>query len=183
MKNNGLTLKKIKSTTKTNITIDSLDNIKDYVKEKSFVVAYLDNEVLFGKYENGVFDFFENKVIKINFLKRLRVFNQVEELHIWKKNGKMIGRYRKDGEGEDVDVIESNQVIFGTDFEYLDGYTLLKEQRGTNLVLPGKWEANNNSKRVAVRTRHYIEYINGYQASYCDSRLVDFVQLPLNGGE
>ncbi len=183
MKNNGLTLKKIKSTTKTNITINSLDEIKDYIQEESFVVAYLDNEVLFGKYENGKFVFFNGRVIDINFLKRLRVFNQREELHIWRIDGNLQARYRKDGEGEDTEVIESNQVIFGTDFEHLGDYTLLKEQRGTNVILPGKWEADNNKKRVAVKTRHYIEYLNGYQASYCDSRLLDFVQLPLNGGE
>lgn len=181
MYNNGLILNTTNSRTE-NMEIIGINDFGKYIKDKSFVIAYLDNEVLFGTYNNGVFEFHKNKYIELEYLKRLRIFNKNEELHIWYSNGKLIGRYRTDTEGEETDFIEANQVIFGTKAQYENAYTILTEERGVQVVLPGEWEADSNKKRVAIKTRHYIEYLNGYQASYCDSRFVDFVQLPIKGG-
>lgn len=178
MHDNGLTLINIKSKAEK-VEINTIDDIKNYIKNNSFVVAYLDNEVLFGNYNNGEWLFYQNKFIDLKYLKRIRIFNKDEEVHIWYSNGKLQGRYRTDVEGEETDIIEVNQVIFGTNFQKHGNYTILTEERGVQVILPGDWQVDNKKNRVAVKTRYYIEYLNGYQASYCDSRFVEFVQLPL----
>ncbi|HDL01099.1 MAG TPA: TIGR03984 family CRISPR-associated protein [candidate division Zixibacteria bacterium] len=180
---NGLISNTTKSMVKTISDFDSFDMIKHYIKSRSDVVAYLDNEVLIGKY-NQAFIFPENKEIKIRFVKRLRIFNQNEEFHIWRSSAGLKGRYRMDGDGKNTDFIESHQVLYGTKSECneKDNYTVLSEQNGAEIVLPGKWMADNNRERVAIRTRHYIDYKDGYQATYVDARFMEFVQLP-KGGE
>ncbi|HEC24391.1 MAG TPA: TIGR03984 family CRISPR-associated protein [bacterium] len=179
---NGLKLMSIKSSTKTNLILEDLKKIKDYIKKESNVVVYLDNEVLIGKY-NSDFSFQEDKRIEKQFVRRLRIFNQDEELHLWRSNGELYGRYRSDSEGEETDFIEANQVIFGTKAEIYNEYTILTEQRGTEIAIPGKWKTDNKKMRVAIKTRHYIGYKNGYRAAYVDVRFVKFVQLPLMEGE
>ncbi len=183
---NGLELMSVKSSTKTNLILEDIAKIRDYIKEESNVVAYLDNEVLIGKYD-GDFSFQGDKRIdkriEKRFIRRLRIFNQDEELHLWRSNGELHGRYRSDGEGEGTDCIEANQVIFGTKAEICNEYTILTEQRGTKMAIPGKWKADNKDTRIAIKTRHYISYKDGYQAAYADVRFVKFVQLPLMEGE
>ena len=183
MLDNGLTLNEINSIAKHIEDFNDLSDIDKYIKNKSFVVAYLYNEVLFGVYDNGIFEFYENKDININHLKRMRVFNKEEELYIWNSNGKLTGRYRNDTEGEKTDVVQVNQVILGTTYKYVNGYTILKEKIGSKITLPGSWIANEDKRRVAIKVRHYIEYLNGYQSSYYDSRFLEFVQLPIEGGK
>lgn len=178
---NGLKLKKIKSSVKTNIEINELEDIENYIRYDSFAVVYLDNEVLIGKYKRG-FSFYEDKVIEKRFIKRMRIFNCNEEFLLWRSNGILKGRFRTDDEGDDIDCVEANQIIFGTDVEYKNDHTILTEQRGTKIIIPGIWKANNNKLRVAIQTRHYIGYKYDYQASYIDARFVEFVQLP-KGGE
>jgi len=183
---NGLNLKTIKSTEITGIEIASLTDIKEYITNSSYVIAYLDNEVLFGTYENSKFSFPNNKEIKFEYLKRVRIFNLSEELHIWFSKGKFAGRYRKDENGIGTDIVEANQVLYGTDVCHKNGFSVLTEERGTKIELPNipqKWNADNDQVRVAVRTRHYIEYSKGFQAGYCDARFVQLVQLPEKGGE
>ncbi|MFW0884778.1 CRISPR-associated protein Csx19 [Candidatus Acidulodesulfobacterium sp. H_13] len=179
---NGLKWTSIKSSTKTKLILEDIKEIKGYIKGESNVVAYLDNEVLIGRYD-GNFSFPEDKRIEKRFIRRLRIFNKDEELHLWRSNGRLNGRYRSDSEGEETYAIEANQVIFGTKAEICNEYTILTEQRGTKITIPGKWETDNKRMRVAIKTRHYIGYKNGYQAAYVDVRFVKFVQLPLMEGE
>jgi len=86
----------------------------------------------------------------------MRIFNQDEELRLWRSEGKLKGRYRADNEGEETDFIEANQVLYGTKAEYRNNYTILTEQRGMKITLPGNWMADNKKLRVAIKTRHYI---------------------------
>ncbi len=179
---NGITADKIKSCAKTCLIFDDLDEVKNYIETKSYVVAYLYNEVLFGRYDNG-FSFPENRKIESRFVKRLRIFNADEELHIWRSKGILKGRHRIDNKGIGTDIIEADQVLFGTKAETCDGYTILTEQRGTKILIPGDWKADAKKIRTAIRTRHYIDYKYGYQATYVDARFVKFIQLPKGRGK
>ena len=178
---NGLNLKSMPSSVKQITEFEKLDDVSNYIKNDSYVVAYLDNEVLFGVYNNSEFEFPNNKKVVFEYLKRIRIFNETEELHIWFSKGKLKGRYRKDEEGNETDIVEANQVVYGTKYES-DDMTLI-ENRGTKIVLPNKFVVDEKKNRVAIKTRHYIKYLNGFQASFCDARFVRFVQLPENGGE
>jgi len=184
MKNkNGLLFKKIKSHPIRIDSIENIDIISDYIQNNSYVVAFMDNEVIFGKYKDQKFEFPKNQNIELKYVNRMRIFNEKEELHIWRSKSEYRGRYRNDEDGESTDIVEADQVLSGTRTVQENGNTVLTEEMGTRFVLPGKWQADDKKQRVAIKTRHYIDYFNGYQASYCDSRFVKFVQLPIKGGK
>jgi len=224
---NGLNLLKVQTMVEQNIKIENLDNIDKFINKnkESFAVAYLVNEIMIGIYKNNEFIFHDNKSIgNIKFLKRIRIFNDEEELLIWRADTSLKGRYRKDiNENSDNNAvnddsvkesfcIEAYQILFGTkakkdkyngDISYKNfnsndnsndasadnsnmnknnaanvNFTTIYEERGTELILPGLWRANDRKERVAIQTRHYIDYINDIQATYIDARFVNFVQLP-----
>jgi len=192
MEKNGLRLRKnIKSTATYLGEIRNLfDTAKEHTQKKSYVVLYMDYEVRIGEFEKGNFRFFHEDAFDPKFLQRLRIFNKDEELHIWRSGKKLFGRLRKDGKGDETPVVEADQVLFGTLAEPQNGWTRLSEKRGTALIIPGKFDADENTKRVAIRTRNYIGYMEykgfrkvseamlaPHQATYQDCRFVEFVQL------
>ncbi len=190
MKLNGLTLDYTYSTVETFSFDSSIEPVVDkYIKNPVFVCAYLDYCVLIGKCENNELSFFENDSIDSQYIQKIRVFNEYEELYIWKSASRFKGRYRCDVENTDLNektpFIQASQLLFGTRSEYINGYTILTEKkRGTTLTVPAKLFADigdkfTPDKRVAIVTRNYIGY-NGQdnsQASYIDSRFVKFEQM------
>jgi CRISPR-associated protein (TIGR03984 family) len=214
--NNGLNLINIKSRVVQNIEMETLDNISKFVNKnnkESFVVAYLVNEIMIGKFIDNKFVFHENKHIDdVKFLKRLRIFNPEEELLLWRDHNLLKGRYRMDmiagaintlaqnDSAQDCSCVEAYQVLFGTKVldnkddnrkdvndlkDVAENFTTIYEERGTKITLPGTWKVNNRKDRVALQTRHYIDYFDGIQATYADARFVNFVQLPIinRGGD
>jgi len=193
MEKNGLRLlENIKSEVTYLGEIENLfDAAKEHIQKKSSVVLYLDYEVKIGEFENGSFRFFNEDSFDPKYVQRLRIFNKDEELYIWRSGDKIFGRLRKDGEGEETTIVDVNQVLFGTKAVHENGWTRLWEERGTFLIIPGEFEADEHKKRVALRTRNYIEYMEvksfpkvretmlaPQQATYRDCRFVEFVQLP-----
>ena len=193
MEKNGLRLlRNIKSAVTHLEEIENLfDTARDHIQKKSSVVLYLDYEVRIGEFENGSFRFLHEDSFEPKFVQRLRIFNKDAELYIWRSGEKLFGRLRKDGEGNEITVIEADQVLFGTSTEDHSGWTRLSEKQGTVLIIPGEFNADEHKTRVAIRTRNYIGYMEdkGFpkvsgaivapqQATYRDCRFVEFVQLP-----
>lgn len=182
MSKTGLKLIEIKSIP---TRFDAVDNIADLLtndlKADAKVVAYLDYKVLIGTCKNGTICFHNDVPLDLSFVQRMRVFNKDAELFVWRTEDGLRARLREDREGTTVDVVEATQVLFGTRSKPLDGFTKLKEDRGTEIILPGGFilDEKNDKKRVAVKTRNYIDYPSG-QATYVDCRFVDFVTLPEN---
>jgi|LSQX01.1.fsa_nt_gb CRISPR-associated protein (TIGR03984 family) len=180
---NGLNLKRILSESNpVSVSENILSFVKKNIKENSFVVAYLDNEVLIGKYEDGNFILPDNKTIDPKFIQKLRIFNENCELLVWRSRQTLKSRFRKDGKGEKVFVIEANQVLFGTqkdDNFSQDGFVSYIEDRGTGVILPdiGLISDSAKGKRIGIKTRNYVSYTENWQATYDDVRFVGFVQL------
>jgi CRISPR-associated protein (TIGR03984 family) len=164
-----------------NIMIENIDQlvskISDKIKTESSVVAYLDYKVLFGKFENNSILFYENEKPEIKFLQKIRVFNENEELYFWKNGNSFNSRYVKDKEGNGQYVLDSNNYLYGTITDKLDGYfSKLTEDRGTEIIFPisDLKESNNGviNRILKATTRNYIGYTKMNQATYIDSRLV-----------
>lgn len=197
MKANGLKLFSINSISKPLGEIeDVFQKTADLIKRSSFAIAYLDYEVRIGRFDDGQFAFYQTNDFDPKYLQKLRVFNQNEELYIWRSGGKLYGRYRVDGMGgNELEVVEAHQVLFGTRFEKSGDWTKLWEDRGTSLIVPGKYVVDKNRNRVAIETYNYIGYMNEgnlsqnqktvvpRQAGYMDCRFVEFVQLHEKKGE
>ena len=132
----------------------------------------------------------------IDSVQKMRIFNKNEEFLIWRsiKSGALThsGRFRSDYEQnsddgcEQINVIYSNQILFGTRIIKRNNknFITLVEDRGVKIILPDSdkndgFKVDDDKKRIAIKTCNYIgfEGIYNCQATYIDSRFVDFVQL------
>jgi len=173
--------------------IDELDDnnfkslIKEYFVGKGFCVLYLDYKVLIGRYDGEMFHFFDNEIFKPMYIKKMRLFDQDKELYLWRKNRNGFGwRLRVDEIGDDTDIVDAMQVLWGTKPKDMGDYTEISEDRGTSIILPFKGlEVDNQYKRAFIWTRNYVSYDtycpenetknSGYeQAGYNDYRFVGF---------
>ncbi len=178
---NGLIIKTLNSKVELIKEITSLDEIKGIIKNDSFVIAYLDYKVLIGKYSNGGFAFYNNEQLEIDHLQRIRIFNNIGELMLWRSEGKFKGRYRNDNDGEAIDVVDNDQVLFGTKALEINGYTKLTEERGTEIILPLiGLNVDAGKNRIKIKTRNYIGFNEVHQATYIDNRFVEFVYCKNN---
>ncbi len=177
LENNGLKLKKIKSTVlPVNITKSLKQEISERIKSDAYVVAYLDYAVLIGKFKNDEFQFYNNEQFQDRFAQRIRIFQNDRELHIWRCNDNNFkGRLRIDDEtGEETVAVDAYQVMLGTNTERLGEYTKLIEERGAELILPLKnISVDDKKKRLFLKTRNYIGYNPIQQAGYVDCRFVE----------
>jgi len=197
LKANGLKLFSIKSKPKH---IDrKIDNIIEtcieWVTTPANIILYLDYEVRIGTFTAGQFAFYEEDISEEDkfdlktmqkFVQRLRLFNEQEELLIWRSGVDFYGRFRRDGEGNPTEVVEAYQVLFGTKKENYGNYTRINEDRGTALILPDEWEVDEKKKRVAILTRNYIGYTGEENhptspplATYVDCRFIKFDYHPI----
>ena len=163
------------------IIINDLTQVKEYITQTSFVVAYLDYKILFGKFENDKFVFFNTEKIDIKLIQKVRVFNKDEELYLWRSGKDLCGRVRDD---KHLEYEDSIQVLVGAKDEEVDAdWCLVKESlKGVRFYLPGNFEINDEKSKVGIKVRNYIDYTENSLATYVDFRFVEFVQLPLEGG-
>lgn len=186
--NNGLTPDQITSTSQACPAIDRealLTTLAASLTEDSkpyFFVAYLDYQVVIGTYQRHdpqLRDPETGTAIQPQYIQRLRVFNDLEELHLWRSGAVFSGRVRKDGVGELTDVIDAEQVLCGTQLQFINTATLLElsEERGSRLVLPfSQAQIGVPPERVFLKTRNYVgDLTETKQATYEDCRFVTFV--------
>ena len=163
--------------------IEHYENIEklfaNYNLKNGYIVVYLNYEVKIGILEDGKMRFYRDEIFDSKYILKLRVFNEREELLIWKENGNYYNvRYRVDGKGENVKTIEADQVLWGTKSMPLgQEWVKLYESRGTELILsrPQKALAKDGDNWMKIKTRNYIGFDVLGQAGYVDSRFVSFV--------
>lgn len=175
IKGNGLKLYSVKSDDSKRFS--SKSNFYSLVQEywgadNGYFVAYLDYMVLIGRFCDGAFQG------KEKFIQKIRLFNKSKELYIWRNEENIFsGRLRVDEEGDDVDVIDAWQVLYGTECKEKDGVTSLTEDRGTNLVIPFSGLNEESDLPIRIHTRNYIGYNDLGQAGYEDCRFVEFTNV------
>jgi len=187
MENNGLKLLQIKS---NNEKIDlSKSKFETFVELESFiskvfgadgnVIGYLDYKVLIGTMSHAKIKFFEDETFDPKFIKVLRIFNNVKELHIWKTKTGLNARLRADGEGKEISAVDANQILLGSDIQELSdaSYIKLIEKRGTEIILQNNNFVVDKNNRIAIKSRNYIKNNEFGQASYFDCRFLEFCQV------
>jgi len=181
---NGLELKKIRSKAITLINDNLNTHLQSCFQNKAFIVVYLDYKVLIGIYENNNMIFANNETFEPKYIQKIRFFDENKELLLWRSNEILKGRLRIDNEGEDVDVIDAHQVLWGTQASQVnEEFTIITEDRGTTLILPIRnVNVNTSKKRIFLSTRNYIGYMINNQATYVDCRFVKFCFESLKGG-
>ncbi|MBU0702212.1 TIGR03984 family CRISPR-associated protein [bacterium] len=181
VKGNGLKPYSVKSKAEPYPKLDFDSLVKDWGNEDGYFVAYLDYNVLVGEFCGGSF---QGEKFEPKFIQKIRLFDKSKELYIWRNDENIFsGRLRIDEEGEDVDVIDAWQALYGTRCEPKDGGTFLTEDRGTNLVVPFS-NIKEGNLPIRIHTRNYIGYNELGQAGYEDCRFVEFTdkdKKPLGG--
>lgn len=171
--------------------LSDLESFKSVIKanfvQEGICVFYLDYVVLIGKYDGKDFHFYQNEklephLLEPHFIQKMRLFDEDQELYLWRKNKNQFrGRLRIDGIGEKTDVVDVEQVLWGTRSKSLGNYIELCEDRGTKIILPFKnikIDAQKDPKdRIRILTRNYVSYDTNSsyeQAGYVDCRFVAF---------
>jgi CRISPR-associated protein (TIGR03984 family) len=186
---NGLKLFELSSETRAispivdieNLSIgDLLQIIGKFLTLKSLVVAYLDYKVLIGNYSDNSLTFCNSESIEPKYIQRIRIFNKNEELFLWRREGNLEGRYRKDDEkGKGSWIVESNQVLFGTIARKIEkGFTEISEARGTKIILPfDNISVDEKNNRIKIKTYNYVGFNEIHQATYMDCRFAEFTDF------
>ncbi len=196
LKANGLSLKRADSAEEIFEGIKSLEEgLAKLSPDASFdLLAYLDYRVLTGTYTTGQPPGFQfpkkDDTLEDKYIQKIRIFNENEELLLWRAEGGFNGRLRRDDDtGNSNAFVEANQIVFGTQSEKLAKFTRLWEERGTEFFVPGDLPVDTEKislqQRVAIQTRNYIGHIGESggtglepaQATYIDCRFVKFVLL------
>jgi CRISPR-associated protein (TIGR03984 family) len=151
------------------------DSIASHIQEEAYIVAYLDYKVLIGKANGGKFKFYEGETFDPKFLQKMRIFNEKQELSLWRQSENTFSaRRRIDDVGKDEYCVEANQLLLGNKLEQIDNnWILLKEARGTEIYIPYKLK-DADSNRIRIKTRNYIDYNEIGQEGYVDCRFLAF---------
>lgn len=200
-------IKKVASIVKTGIVGNYADKEEDFIsfiKEKveysdrpMFAVAYMDNGIFIEKlynddnYNDNRFKFYNGYSLNMKYLQKIRIFNENEELSVWRTfdpERNVIYRFRHIS---DSDINNSNssspffyckdvnQMLFGTYMSNKEeGYVELKEDRGVKIIMPDEgFKVDADKNRIAIKTRNYIDFGRNFIASYIDARFLKFIQL------
>jgi CRISPR-associated protein (TIGR03984 family) len=159
-----------------------LDQNKDMVSEKCFVVAFFDHQVVIGTYLDKAFSFHNATSLDDQYLNQIRIFNHFGELYLWKdEDKKWQYRIRTDEriEEESSDfkksqIMLARQYLWGTQNNKQGNWLFLDEKRGMKIILP-EIAGINKDDRIILISYYYIGYDETtHQAGYVDCRFVDF---------
>ncbi len=106
---------------------------------------------------------------------RMRIYNENEEVHLWKTQSKFKARVLKvqENDGEEQEYVQAKQLLWGK-AELKDNVIILKEDRGVYIQLPKDAVQGGvkTGERLFLVTKNYVGYNEIGQAGYVDSRFV-----------
>lgn len=164
-------------TTKSNIDHGSFTGSvleKISYADKVHAVCWLDHKMLFI---NGS-DLLEKLDDYKEHIIRLRVFDENEELHVWRTGKGLKYRIRSDEQGEnEQEYIDSELIMNGTTAKEKGAFYEITEDRGVKYQMPKHWLGDSfqlkKNQRIKILTRNYIGYNELGQAGYVDCRFVE----------
>lgn len=131
---------------------------------------FFDHEIIWAKWDGKSFQFqSDEKSYDVSNLQMMRLFNESEELFVRRiESGKWLCRLRKDGNGEEKNVIDTHQYLLGESQGESD-FSELKESSGSAGFIPMEIR---QGKRAFIKTRNYIGFAGEMLANFEDSRFV-----------
>lgn len=148
--------------------------LKQYFPEQSSLMVWAMQAVSAGHWDGSRL-IFANEEIKINDILEIRVFTLDSELHLKRADERFTGRYVKDLDGDDTQVVDSFSRLWGEqrDEGELDGYLhLIDDSRKIRLTVPYDGPREQN-RYFGLVTRNYIGYEKETGlAGYVDMRFI-----------
>jgi len=177
---NGLQLLSGRSQVEANPPGWQLSELSDLIAAKfgdneATAVFYLDYGIRFAKWHDRILEFAAASTsVEFSFLQLARIFDQNSELKIWRSDEGLGYRWRVDEQGQDCFAIDARQNLWGTKVDHQElpaGWTKLKEDRGTELIVPLEIQTAV-ALPAYIKTRNYIGEMANGQATYVDCRFV-----------
>ena len=129
--------------------------LQNLIHLNSIVVVWQIHNVIWGRYQNNKLELLDG-TRSANFYQEIRVFNEVEELHLIKIDDEFLGRYIKDGTGQEVRYVDSFSRFWGEKYIIKDGFIELRDiGRKISLKIPFD-EKFSDAKYLGLTTRNYI---------------------------
>lgn len=127
----------------------------------------------------------EKEFPKAKYIQEVRIFDKDMEIKITRTQQGFVWRKRQDSENETgkmtLDYIDECYKLWGSITEVGDGFSVLKENRGTTIVIPRKYEVN---QQIGLVFRKYISFqdkdlVTEQPFSYqiIDERLVKYCEF------
>lgn len=167
-------------------TEDPAQWLEDWSGEKDsptlpYLLAAADDGVIWGQFIQQQLklagDEFPQVAVKLRgkTLQTLRLFGPAGELFIWRTgSGSFHGRLIADGAEVPARCFERNQLLWGTQLETKNGFSLMQEgAQGLHHAPP---MALDSDQRCYLRVRHYVSYDKQDQATIPLSRLVKLMR-------
>ena len=145
-------------------------------------VCWLHQSVMIGRIAGGKLSFHDGTTaVNADDLMELRLFDENGELFLWRVEEGFRYRLRTDGSGDDAEVVDTLQPLWGTKvLGEGSGWSSIAEDRGIRLEAPFTGLRLTPTERLALKCRNYIEFNDQHQAGFTDCRFMGF-ELP--GGE
>ena len=163
-------------------TGDIMERIEQNFEQATVLTLFKDT-AKFGKYADRQIEYIENEKLEYDRIEEMRIFDPKKELYIWRENDHLKGRLREDNDEtgtKETEYVISNLILWGTRAKTeKPGWTTLKEERGIEYTVPYTPKRIDEQHPLRIKIHTYIEYIDEIQASYTDSRFVEFTE----GGE
>lgn len=151
-----------------------------------YLLAHAEDGVIWGKFEQGQLItadrvFSQLPALRLLTLQQCRIFGAKGEVLLWRTDRGWRSRFCSDPEDPER-IIEEKQLLWGTQGEEKDGFTLLADGRQglrhavplTQIVFDKKTEQHP----VRLKVHHYVDYDEDGVAYISASRLVDLVVSP-----
>lgn len=172
--------KKIKSSVSINsnhelMSFEKLEEVAITDLGDALAIFYFDFGIRWARLKSGKFEFHdESEELDIQFLQEARIFTEEKEMFLRRNtNNSFFYRLRIDGEDEEMDVIETHQLLLGKTAGYENGFTLFREESGSIGWIPGEY----SSSKIAIKTINYIDYADNMLAGFIDSRFVKIEEV------
>jgi CRISPR-associated protein (TIGR03984 family) len=144
-------------------TSENFDELVNDIEKYDFAVIYNSDSVKILKKDDI------EALDKEKFLE-VRAFSQNEELHIIEINGEYTGRIITDDAGDCVEIVDEEHLLWGNKTKKDGDYTILSEDRGTELRLPLEVKTG---QRAFIKVRNYLNPEED-TFEFNDWRMVDF---------
>lgn len=163
---------------------DLLRLIGEYFHKDAYIVLWQMHSIVWGKYENNAVVWSDEDDVFEDGWQELRVFNEMEELHLYRKGAELTGRYRCDEGEETCEYVDSFSRFWGKNVCASEnagtGFVKLQDSdRKLKMMIP---VSDGNAKWYGLLTRNYVTTndVNG-QAGYTDYRFVKIASADLEG--
>ena len=148
------------------------ETLEQELQNNSIVVVWQIHNIIWGHYQDNKLELLDG-TRNTDFYQEIRVFNEVEELHLIKIDNEFNGRYIKDRTGQEVRYVDSFSRFWGEKYIIKDGFIELRDI-GRKISLKFF-----DAKYLGLTTRNYI----GSDKNTGLSGYVDYRFLSINSAE